>query len=92
MILTMIRWYLTLITSKQHFAAIVIHKKFKILKRFLIYLVFIYSTLHELTLLALFEVSSALDRVDHNIPLQHLETSMGLKGLPLCLFQSCLFD
>src|SRR5688572_30921494 len=40
----------------------------------------------ELTLLALYDVSAAFDMVDHEILLQRLETSYGLKGLPFVGF------
>jgi len=48
----------------------------------------IYSALDrsELTLLALYDVSAAFDMVDHEILLQRLETSYGLKGLPFVGF------
>ena len=37
----------------------------------------------QVTLLALFDASSAFDMVDHEILLQRLETSVGLSGSPL---------
>ena len=46
----------------------------------------------QLTLLALFDVSSAFDMVDHEILLQRLETSCGLKGSPLLWLRSYLSD
>ena len=46
----------------------------------------------QLTLLALFDVSSAFDMVDHEILLQRLETSCGLKGSPLLRLRSYLSD
>jgi hypothetical protein len=52
----------------------------------------IYSAIDkaQVTLLALFDVSSAFDMVDHNILLQRLESSYGLKGVPLLWLQSYL--
>ena len=44
----------------------------------------------ELTLLALFDVSAAFDMVDHDILLQRLETSFGIRGLPLLWLRSYL--
>ena len=45
-----------------------------------------------LSLLALFDVSSAFDMVDHEILLQRLELSCGLSGIPLLWFKSYLTD
>src|SRR6218665_1235054 len=44
------------------------------------------------TLLSLFDASSAFDMVDHVILLQPLETSFGLSGSPLNWFRSYLSD
>src|SRR6218665_2445976 len=44
------------------------------------------------TLLALFDASSAFDMVDHEILLRRLETSFGLSGSPLNWFRLYLFD
>ena len=46
----------------------------------------------QLTLLALFDVSSAFDMVDQEILLQRLETSCGLKGSPLLWLRSYFSD
>jgi len=45
-----------------------------------------------LSLLALFDVSSAFDMVDHEILLQRLQLSCGLSGIPLLWFKSYLTD
>ena len=42
------------------------------------------------TLLALFDASSAFDMVDHDILLNRLEISFGLSGPPLLWFRSYL--
>jgi len=44
------------------------------------------------TLLSLFDASSAFDMVEHEILLQRLETSFGLSGSHLFLFRSYLYD
>src|SRR5678815_2649434 len=44
----------------------------------------------QLTMLALFDVSAAFDMVDHDILLQRLETSFGIRGLPLLWLRSYL--
>ena len=54
----------------------------------------IYSAMDKshVTLLALFDASSAFDMVDHNILLHRLEISFGLSGPPLLWFRSYLTD
>ena len=54
----------------------------------------IYSAMDKshVTLLALFDASSAFDMVDHDILLHRLEISFGLSGLPLLWFRSYLTD
>jgi len=54
----------------------------------------IYSAIDksQLTLLALYDVSSAFDMVDHEILLQRLEISCGIKGTPLLWFRSYLSE
>jgi len=44
----------------------------------------------QLTLLALYDVSAAFDMVDHDILLQRLETSCGIRGNPLLWLKSYL--
>jgi hypothetical protein len=44
----------------------------------------------QLTLLALYDVSAAFDMVDHDILLQRLETSCGIRGPPLLWLRSYL--
>src|ERR1043165_1236641 len=46
----------------------------------------------QITLLALFDVSSAFDTVDHSILLQRLSISFGLTGKPLEWLNSFLTD
>ena len=46
----------------------------------------------QVSLLALFDVSSAFDMVDHKILLQRLECSYGLKGTPLLWLRSYLTE
>src|SRR6218665_3015830 len=46
----------------------------------------------QLSLLALFDVSAAFDMVDHQILLEHLETSCGISSLPLLWIKSYLSD
>ena len=46
----------------------------------------------QVTLLALFDVSSAFDSVDHTILLQRLSVSFGLTGKPLDWLSSFLTD
>jgi len=46
----------------------------------------------QVTLLALFDVSSAFDSVDHSILLQRLATSFGLVDQPLACLKSFLSD
>jgi len=45
-----------------------------------------------LSLLALFDVSSAFDMVDHEILLQRLQLSCGISNIPLLWFKSYLLD